>query len=250
MTENIKKNKIIELRNVTKKFGNKIILNQVNLDIYEGESLVIIGASGTGKSVLIKNIATILTPDSGEIFYNGHNIHKSKKRRREFIDNIGYLFQAGALFDSFKIWENIAFKLLQNKTSRKIAREKAIEKLYDVGLSEAEADLRPQELSGGMQKRVALARAIICNPKVIFFDEPTTGLDPVMAETIDDLIISVTKKIGATGISITHDIASVLKISDRIAMLHEGNIIWQGDKDSLKKANDQTVKNFISIRQF
>ncbi|MBT4989025.1 MAG: ATP-binding cassette domain-containing protein, partial [Rickettsiales bacterium] len=207
--------KLIEIKNLKKSFGDKEILNGISLDIYKGKSLVIVGASGSGKSVLIKNIAMILSPDSGDIIINGTNITSASKQEKEsIIKRMGYLFQAGALFDSLTIWENIAFRLLQDKINRHDAKEQAALMLEEVELDSDILDLKPQELSGGMQKRVALARAIISKPDIIFLDEPTTGLDPVTAETIDNLIIKLSKKIGATTITVTHDLASIKKTSD------------------------------------
>jgi len=245
------KTKLIEIKNLSKSFGDKIVLSSINLDIYKGESLVIVGASGSGKSVLIKNIAMLLTPDSGEIIIDGTNIvSASKKEKASIVNKMGYLFQARALFDSLTIWENIAFKLLQEKTNRSLAKEQAIMMLEEVDLNSDIADLQPQELSGGMQKRVALARAIISKPDIIFLDEPTTGLDPVTAETIDDLIIKLSRKIGATTITVTHDIASIKKTSDKIAMIHDTNIVWQGNYDNAQLSNNPIIQKFFSARTY
>ena len=241
--------KLIEIKNLKKSFGDKKILNGINLDIYKGKSLVIVGASGSGKSVLIKNIAMILSPDSGDIIINGTNITSASKQEKEsIIKRMGYLFQAGALFDSLTIWENIAFRLLQDKINRHDAKEQAALMLEEVELDSDILDLKPQELSGGMQKRVALARAIISKPDIIFLDEPTTGLDPVTAETIDNLIIKLSKKIGATTITVTHDLASIKKTSDNIAMIHDAKIIWQGDYNEVKLSTIPTVRAFFSAR--
>ena len=239
----------ITVTNLYKSFADKKVLDNINLQVNAGESHVIIGGSGTGKSVLIKNIALILTPDQGEILIDGKNILKASNReKKQFVNKIGYLFQGGALFDSLTIWENIAFKLLQSKISRIAAKNKALDALKDVGLESNIADNYPSELSGGMQKRVSLARTVITKPEIIFFDEPTTGLDPVMAEAIDNLILRYTEQLGSTAITITHDIASVKKISDNISMLHEGKIIWEGNLKALNNTDNKLVKNFIEGR--
>lgn len=241
--------KTIEITNLSKSFGSKTILKNINLSINKGESFVIVGGSGSGKSVLIKNIAMILRPDNGKIIINGTDISSaSSHARAAIIAKMGYLFQAGALFDSLSIWENIAFRLLQDNTSRIIAKEKAAAILSEVGLKTEVLDLKPQELSGGMQKRVALARAIITKPEIIFFDEPTTGLDPITAETIDELILTLSKKIGATTITVTHDLASIKKTADRIAMIHEQTIIWEGKYRDIKNTENKIVTNFFNAR--
>ncbi|MBR1903604.1 MAG: ATP-binding cassette domain-containing protein, partial [Alphaproteobacteria bacterium] len=215
MTENK-----IEIRNLYKAFGRKKVLDGVDLDIRRGESLVVIGGSGTGKSVLIKCIQGLLTPDSGSIKIDDEEVIGSKK---DIHQKMGMLFQGAALFDSLSVWENVAFRLLENNLmSHKDAKVEAIRVLRQVGLAPDVADLSPAELSGGMQKRVGLARAIISRPEIIFFDEPTTGLDPIMADVINDLIIESARGLGATTLTITHDMASARKIADRIAMLYQG----------------------------
>ena len=235
----------IEISNLCKKFGNKVVLDNLNLNIYDKESLVILGRSGEGKSVLIKNISTLIQPDSGLIKIDGVDISKVKNKF-DLMNRFGYLFQNGALFDSLTVWENISFKLLNNfKFSRSQARKVAIEKLEIVDLDEKIADLYPSELSGGMQKRVSLARAIACDPDVIFFDEPTTGLDPITAEKINDLIIKTTKIVGATAITITHDIHSAKKISDRIVLLSKGKIIWEGNKYDIENTDNDLLNRFL-----
>ena len=235
----------IEISNLCKKFGNKVVLDNLNLNIYDKESLVILGRSGEGKSVLIKNISTLIQPDSGLIKIDGVDISKLKNKF-DLMNRFGYLFQNGALFDSLTVWENISFKLLNNfKFSRSQARKVAIEKLEIVDLDEKIADLYPSELSGGMQKRVSLARAIACDPDVIFFDEPTTGLDPITAEKINDLIIKTTKIVGATAITITHDIHSAKKISDRIVLLSKGKIIWEGNKYDIENTDNDLLNRFL-----
>ncbi|MBQ2885504.1 MAG: ATP-binding cassette domain-containing protein [Alphaproteobacteria bacterium] len=238
----------ISIRNLHKRFGKKQVLNGVDLDLYKGESLVVIGGSGTGKSVLIKCIQGLLTPDSGSICIDGVEI---VGEHHNVIDQMhskmGMLFQGGALFDSLTVWENVAFDLIQNRGfSKKKARIVAIKVLRQVGLGSDIADLYPSELSGGMQKRVGLARAVITRPEIIFFDEPTTGLDPIMADVINDLIIESAKDLGATTLTITHDMASARKIADKIAMLYEGKIIWYGTVKDLDKTSNPYVKQFIN----
>ena len=239
MTENK-----IEIRNLYKAFGRKKVLDGVDLDVKRGESLVVIGGSGTGKSVLIKCIQGLLTPDSGSIKIDDEEVIGSKK---DIHQKMGMLFQGAALFDSLSVWENVAFRLLENGLmSRKDAKVEAIRVLRQVGLAPDVADLSPAELSGGMQKRVGLARAIICRPEIIFFDEPTTGLDPIMADVINDLIIESARGLGATTLTITHDMASARKIADRIAMLYQGKIIWSGTVKEMEKSENQYLKQFIS----
>ena len=234
----------IEIKNLCKAFGKKHVLNGVDLDIKKGESLVVIGGSGTGKSVLIKCIQGLLTPDEGSIKIDGEETIDTDKNIHE---KMGMLFQGAALFDSLSVWENVAFMLLENgKLSRKDAKLEAIRVLRQVGLAPDVADLSPAELSGGMQKRVGLARAIINKPEIIFFDEPTTGLDPIMADVINDLIIESAKGLGATTLTITHDMASARKIADRIAMLYQGKIIWIGTVAEMEKTDNPYLKQFIS----
>jgi phospholipid/cholesterol/gamma-HCH transport system ATP-binding protein len=234
----------IEIRNLYKSFGNKHVLNGVDLDIKQGESLVVIGGSGTGKSVLIKCIQGLLSPDAGSIKIDGEETVDCDKNIHE---KMGMLFQGAALFDSLSVWENVAFMPLENgKMSRKDAKLEAIRILRQVGLAPDVADLSPAELSGGMQKRVGLARAIINKPEIIFFDEPTTGLDPIMADVINDLIIESAKGLGATTLTITHDMASARKIADRIAMLYQGKIIWVGSVKEMEKSDNPYLQQFIS----
>ena len=234
----------IEIKNLYKSFGKKHVLNGVDLEVKKGESLVVIGGSGTGKSVLIKCIQGLLTPDSGSIKIDGEETIDTDKNIHE---KMGMLFQGAALFDSLSVWENVAFMLLENgKLSRKDAKLEAIRVLRQVGLAPDVADLSPAELSGGMQKRVGLARAIINKPEIIFFDEPTTGLDPIMADVINDLIIESAKGLGATTLTITHDMASARKIADRIAMLYQGKIIWVGTVKEMEKTDNPYLQQFIS----
>ena len=243
-----KENNKIEVSGLHKAFGRKRVLNGVNLSLKKGESLVVIGGSGTGKSVLIKCIQGLIEPDSGSIKIDGfETVGVSRKECEKHYTKMGMLFQGGALFDSLTVWENVAFGLIENqKMPRKQAKEKAIEVLRQVGLGADVADLSPSEISGGMQKRVGLARAIATKPDVIFFDEPTTGLDPIMADVINDLIVSSVKKLGAAALTITHDMASARKIADRVAMLYKGEIIWQGTVEEMDKCDNPYVCQFIN----
>ena len=242
-----KKTAKISIKNLHKSFGQKVVLDGVDLDVNKGESLVVIGGSGTGKSVLIKCIQGLIEPDEGSIKIDGkESVGIDKKEAEKLYSKMGMLFQGGALFDSLSVWENVAFGLLENqKMPRKLAKKQAIKYLKQVGLSSDISDLSPSELSGGMQKRVGLARAIATQPEIIFFDEPTTGLDPIMADVINDLIITSVKKIGASALTITHDMASARKIADRIAMLYKGKIIWQGTVEELEKTDNPYVIQFV-----
>lgn len=236
------------MEDVHKRFGKKIVLDGVSLKVKPGESLVIIGGSGSGKSVTIKCIQGILNPEKGSILIdNKEIIGLSEKESEKVNDKIGMLFQGGALFDSLTVWENVAFSLIQGKkkTPKKEAKEIAIKVLGQVGLTPDVADLYPAELSGGMQKRVGLARAVAKNPEIIFFDEPTTGLDPIMADVINELIVKCTKELGATAITITHDMASVRKIADKIAMLYKGKIIWEGTVRDMENTDNPYVRQFV-----
>jgi phospholipid/cholesterol/gamma-HCH transport system ATP-binding protein len=238
------------ITDLTKSFGSKKVLTGINLEVKKGESLVILGGSGSGKSVLIKIISSLINSDSGSIKIDDKEItNVSSKERDKLMERFGFLFQGGALFDSIPVWQNVAFRLLNKKSGQKIdkkeIREIAIATLKSVGLSEKVADLYPSELSGGMQKRAALARAISTNPEIIFFDEPTTGLDPIMADVINDLIVNNSKKLGATTITITHDMRSAQKIADKIAMLYEGKIIWFGDVKNMYSSDNEYLNQFI-----
>ncbi len=237
----------IQLIGVKKRFGSKQVLDGVDLTIEPGSSLVIIGGSGTGKSVTIKSILGIIRPDEGTILVDGEDITRVNGAGRDRVmRKFGMLFQGAALFDSLPVWENVAFGLIQGRgMARKAARDVAIQKLAKVGLTADVGDLFPVELSGGMQKRVGLARAIAADPEIIFFDEPTTGLDPIMADVINDLIVATVKDMGATTMSITHDMASARKISHRIAMLHGGRIIWQGPTAEIDNSGNPYVDQFI-----
>ena len=240
----------IELANVKKSFGTKDVLRGVHLHVAKGESLVIIGGSGTGKSVTLKCILGLVTPDSGSVKVDGQEVTgMTAQERGALMRKFGMLFQGSALFDSLPVWQNVAFGLIHDrKMSLKDARDIAITKLAQVGLEPRVADLYPAELSGGMQKRVSLARAIATNPEIIFFDEPTTGLDPIMADVINDLIVKCVKEIGATALTITHDMASARKIADRVAMIHEGRIIWTGGVQALEDSGNAYVDQFIHGR--
>ena len=240
----------IEITGVKKRFGPKVVLDGVDLSIEKQSSTVIIGGSGTGKSVTIKSILGILTPDEGTIRIDGQDVTRLKGAARDpLMKKFGMLFQGGALFDSLPVWENVAFGLIQGHgVARPRAKDIAIEKLAKVGLTSDVAYLSPAELSGGMQKRVGLARAIAADPEIIFFDEPTTGLDPIMADIINDLIVSTVKDVGATALSITHDMTSARKISDRIAMLYQGKIIWQGPTGEIDRSGNPYVEQFIHGR--
>ena len=240
----------IVLKDVRKAFGPKNVLNGINLAVPKGRSLVVIGGSGTGKSVMIKTILGILPPDSGSITIGGEEVTRLRgKERDELLLRFGMLFQGSALFDSLPVWQNVAFGLIQGRnTPRKEARDVAIEKLRQVGLGPEVGELYPAELSGGMQKRVGLARAIAADPEIIFFDEPTTGLDPIMADVINGLIVDLVQGLGATTISITHDMVSARKIADRIAMIHKGEIVWQGPARAVDTSGNPYVDQFIHGR--
>ena len=240
----------IELRGVKKRFGSKVVLDGIDLVLERGQSLVVIGGSGTGKSVTIKCVLGILRPDAGQILVDGEDVTRIGGRaREEMLKKFGMLFQGAALFDSLSVWENVAFGLIQGRgMARKKARDIAIQKLSKVGLGPEVASLSPSELSGGMQKRVGLARAIAADPEIIFFDEPTTGLDPIMADVINELIVDTVKDVGATTLSITHDMVSARKIADRIAMLYKGKIIWHGPTKEIDASGNPYVDQFIHGR--
>src|SRR4051812_21517665 len=237
----------IRLKDVHKSFGGKKVLQGVTFDIMPKESVVVIGGSGTGKSVLIKCILGILQADSGAIEVDGADVTRMNATERDAVNKkFGMLFQGGALFDSLPVWENVAFGLIQREhMSRSQAKERAIENLAKVGLAPEVGELSPSELSGGMQKRVGLARAIAGEPEIIFFDEPTTGLDPIMADVINDLIISCVRQQGITALSITHDMHSARKISDRITMLYEGKLIWVGKPEDVDRTDNAFVDQFV-----
>jgi phospholipid/cholesterol/gamma-HCH transport system ATP-binding protein len=240
----------IQLTDVHKAFGPKQVLRGVNLTVQPGESVVVIGGSGTGKSVTLKCVLGLLIPDRGSIKVDGEEVVDMGAADRErMMHKFGMLFQGAALFDSLKVWENVGFGLMQGEGMRpRQAKEIAIEKLGAVGLGPEVGELMPAELSGGMQKRVGLARAIATEPEIIFFDEPTTGLDPIMADVINDLIIKCVRDLGATALSITHDMVSARKIADRIAMLYNGQIIWDGKTSDIDESHNAFVDQFIHGR--
>ena len=240
----------ISIRGLKKAFGAKEVLRGVDLDLDASTSLVVIGGSGTGKSVLLKCVLGIVQPDAGEILIDGVNILKaSNAERARRTRQIGMLFQGSALFDSLRVWENVAFRLIYGERKLGIlARQRAVDCLAKVGLSKEVGNLWPSELSGGMQKRVALARAIAAEPSILFFDEPTTGLDPITADVINDLIVERVREAGAAAISITHDMASARKIADDVAMLHEGRIIWRGPASEIDNAGNPFVDQFVNGR--
>ncbi|MCT4682349.1 MAG: ATP-binding cassette domain-containing protein [Roseicyclus sp.] len=237
---------MIALSDVHKAFGAKQVLRGLTLEVAQGESCVIIGGSGTGKSVCLKCILGLVTPDRGEITVDGQAV--TTRDRDAFLARFGMLFQGGALFDSMPVWQNVAFRLLRGaqKRPRAEAREIAVEKLRRVGLTPDVAELYPSELSGGMQKRVGLARAIAAEPEIIFFDEPTTGLDPIMSGVINDLIREIVTEMGATAVTITHDMSSVRAIADQVAMLHDGRIRWHGPVTRIDTAEDPYLRQFVT----
>jgi phospholipid/cholesterol/gamma-HCH transport system ATP-binding protein len=239
---------MITLSAVQKSFGPNRVLRGVDLTIPSGQSMVIIGGSGTGKSVLLKCVLGLVRPDAGTITLDGQDVAMAE--RDAFLARFGMLFQGGALFDSLRVWENVAFRLMRGhaKRPKDAARVVALEKLRRVGLGPQVADLYPAELSGGMQKRVGLARAIAAEPEIIFFDEPTTGLDPIMAGVINDLIREIVVEMGATAMTITHDMSSVRAIADRVAMLHDGVIQWTGPVGEMDATSDPYVQQFIHGR--
>ena len=237
---------MIMVQNLHKRFTENTVLRGVNMQIEKGESMVIIGGSGTGKSVLLKCILGLEKPDNGKIFINGQDT--TKLDRNLFLSSFGMLFQNAALFDSLTVWKNVAFRLLQgsNKMSEKQAKDIAVEKLRRVGLSPDVAEKYPAELSGGMQKRVGLARAIAANPGIIFFDEPTTGLDPIMSGVINELIREIVVEMGATAMTITQDMSSVRAIADKVIMLHDGLVQWSGVIGDLEKSQNPYLNQFLN----
>jgi phospholipid/cholesterol/gamma-HCH transport system ATP-binding protein len=241
----------IRIRGLSKRFGPKIVLDSVDLDVMPGTSMVVIGGSGSGKSVLLKCILGLIEPDDGQIEVDGQDILRLPRRERETIRaRIGMLFQNGALFDSLPVWENVAFGLLaRHATTRAGARDRANDILQQVGLAASVGDLSPSELSGGMQKRVALARAIAAQPDIMFFDEPTTGLDPIIGAVIDGLVIDCVKRLGSTAVAITHDMASARRIGDQAAMLLNGRIIWCGPAEDLMNSGNPAVDQFTHGRR-
>ncbi len=241
----------IRIRGLTKAFGDKVVLDGIDLDVEAGTSMVVIGGSGSGKSVLLKCILGLIEPDAGTVTIDGQDVLHLPRLERERVNaRIGMLFQAGALFDSLTVWENVAFGLLaQHKAARAQARQRAGVILAQVGLDPSVGDLSPAELSGGMQKRVGLARAIAAQPDILFFDEPTTGLDPIMGAVIDGLIVDCVKRLGSTAIAITHDMASATRIGDRAAMLFRGKLVWQGPAAELLHSGNPLVDQFTHGRR-
>ncbi|MGV6850133.1 MAG: ABC transporter ATP-binding protein [Marinibacterium sp.] len=239
---------MIRMQGVKKSFGDNHVLRGIDLEVDTGTSMVIIGGSGTGKSVTIKCILGLITPDAGRIEVDGKDATQGD--RDAFLARFGMLFQGGALFDSLPVWQNVGFRLLRGSLKRPMdeARDVAIEKLRRVGLKADVADKFPAELSGGMQKRVGLARAIAAEPEIIFFDEPTTGLDPIMAGVINDLIREIVTEMGATAMTITHDMTSVRAIADNVAMLHDGVIKWTGPVEQMDNSGDPYLDQFIHGR--
>ncbi|OJW48714.1 MAG: ABC transporter ATP-binding protein [Alphaproteobacteria bacterium 41-28] len=235
------------LKNLHKSFGHKHVLQGVDLEVFPGESMVIIGGSGTGKSVLLKCLLGLIQADSGSIEMDGKEIlRESLVQNEQRLQDIGVVFQGSALFDSLSVWENVAFRLIHaQRMDRKKAKEVALQKLAAVGLNETVGELSPAEISGGMQRRVALARAIATQPKVLFFDEPTSGLDPIFSSVINGLIRTCVKDLGATAISITHDMNSARHVGDRIAMLFDGKIIWCGRANEIDESENPYVQQFI-----
>jgi len=240
----------ISVRGLQKSFGSNRVLDGIDIDCMTGGSLVVIGGSGTGKSVLVKCILGLLQPEKGSIRIDGvETVGLRRAARERLMQKFGMLFQGSALFDSLPVWENVAFGLIQGRgMERPAAKEVALAKLAAVGLAADVGELRPAELSGGMQKRVALARAIAAEPEIIFFDEPTTGLDPIMADVINALIVKCVREVGATAVSITHDMVSARKIADRIAMLHKGRIVWYGPAAEIDRSGNPFVDQFINGR--
>lgn len=238
---------MIRVRGLSKAFGANRVLNAVDLDVAKGESLVVIGGSGTGKSVLLKCILGLIEPDQGEIVAGGHDMRKPRDREA-FLREFGMLFQGGALFDSLPVWRNVAFRLLRgpDRLGKAEARAVALDRLARVGLGPEVADRFPAELSGGMQKRASLARAIATDPRVIFFDEPTSGLDPIMSGVINRLIRDLVTEMGATAISITHDMRTVRDVGDRVAMLHAGKLRWVGPVAEMDRSDDPHLVQFIN----
>tara|TARA_R110000782_G_scaffold246867_1_gene333552 strand:+ start:205 stop:969 length:765 start_codon:yes stop_codon:yes gene_type:complete len=241
---------ILKLEGIEKSFGRNNVLRGVDLDVAPGQSLVVIGGSGSGKSVMLKVALGLMTPTAGKVLFDGHDVTNSTGKTRESMRaRVGMLFQAGALFDSLTVWENVAFRLINaDGVKRRDARERAIETLKKVRLGSEVAGLYPAEISGGMQKRVSLARSIISEPDLIFFDEPTTGLDPITADAINDLIIEQVRGLGAATVTITHDMSSARKIADEVAMLFEGRIIWRGKADDVDHSGNDFVDQFVHGR--
>lgn len=240
----------IDISHLAKSFDGRTVLSDVSLSVMPGQSLCIIGTSGCGKSVTLKSILGLITPDSGSIRVDGvETVGQSRSQREEMLRKFGMTFQFGALFDSLSIWENITFRLRQSRSlNRRQAQEKAAEIITKLGLDEAVIHQYPAELSGGMQKRVALARAIADSPEILLFDEPTSGLDPITGGVIDKLIVRAVRELGATALTISHDMASVRRIADQVAMVHGGRIIWCGPVDQMDDTGIAEVDQFVHGR--
>ncbi len=238
----------LQLRQVEKAFGAKKVIQGITLDVQAGETFVIIGGSGSGKSVLLKCILGLMEPTAGKIMVDDEvTTHLHGRARMKQMQKFGMLFQSGALFDSLTVWENVAFALLeQQKMRRRKAKDTAIHKLAQVGLAADVADLMPDELSGGMRKRVGLARAICHEPEIVFYDEPTTGLDPITADVINNLILKLQKDLGVTSVVITHNMQSAYKIGNRIGMLYEGKILETGTPEQIQRSDNPYVVQFIN----
>ena len=243
-------NPLIELVDVDKRFGDNHALKSVSLTIERGESLVLIGPSASGKTLLLKTIMGLIHPESGSIKIDGvETVHNNDTQQMHMLNRFGVLFQRSALFDSLKVWENVAFRLLQDKSvSREQARELAVAKIVAVGLAATDADLLPAELSGGMQKRVGIARAIANEPEIVFLDEPTAGLDPIMSNVINELVMTNVRELGATAVMINSDMVGAKQVSDRIAMMHEGRVVWVGPTSEADNSGNEYVDQFIHQR--
>jgi phospholipid/cholesterol/gamma-HCH transport system ATP-binding protein len=238
---------LIEFRKISKRFGRQVVLNRIDLQVKEGESLVIIGASGSGKSVMLKHMVVLLRPDEGEVWFDGHRIDDLPERQLADVRvQFGFLFQMGALFDSMNVEENVAFPVVEHtdKSPEEISRI-VDEKLRMVGLPEVRKKM-PGELSGGQRKRVALARAIALDPRIILYDEPTTGLDPIRADVINELIIKLQRELKVTSVVVTHDMHSAFKIANRIVMLHEGKLIFDGTPQQIRESDNPIVRRFVT----
>ena len=242
------KKALIQLKNVTKRFGDRKVLDNIDLEVFEGETLVIIGRSGVGKSTILKHIAGLLSPDAGEVWVEGQNVGALKEQEiNELRKKMGVVFQYAALFDSLTVFENVAFRLLRDfKTPLPQAIDTVKRKLELVGLKDSLLDLKPAQLSGGMRKRVGLARAIAVDPEIILYDEPTSGLDPVSSEAINDLVLDMQKKLGVTSVVVTHDMHSAYKVANRIAMIYDGKIIGIGTPDEIRNSKDPTIHQFVT----
>ena len=247
MKKNVNDQIVIEVNNLKKSFQGNVVLENINFKLFEGESLAIIGASGSGKSVLLKNIIGLLKPDSGSIKINNKNIVNLPRLQKEnLLLELGITFQHGALFDSLKNWENIVFKVKnREKLSNKDAEILAVSIIKKLGLEPKILNLYPSEISGGMQKRIAIARAICGNPKILLFDEPTSGLDPVTGSLIDELIITAVKTVGGSAITITHDMASVCRIADKVILIDNQTISWSGTPREMLNSTNSKIKEFI-----